>query len=122
MRRLLALFLVLSFCSSALAAGEPVVIRPDHPRIFFNADTWPQVKARAEGPAKAYLEDLLAACDKMTDNPVCTGTGPITRKAGKQADGSYTSLGSTPVSPIHEFGTAAAPFGPSWSVIATGTA
>ncbi|MBQ9548411.1 MAG: hypothetical protein IJV01_04535 [Bacteroidales bacterium] len=114
--------MTLALSSAAFAAGERLAIRPDHPRIFFNADTWPQVKARAEGPAKACLDQLLAACDKMTDNPVCTGTGPVNRKAGKQADGSYTSLGSTPVSPIHEFGTAAAPFGPSWSVIATGTA
>ena len=26
-------------------------IRTGHPRMFFNAETWPQVKARAEGPA-----------------------------------------------------------------------
>ena len=27
--------------------------------MFFNADTWPAVKARAEGPAKADLARLL---------------------------------------------------------------
>ncbi|MBR1589074.1 MAG: hypothetical protein IJ658_12205 [Kiritimatiellae bacterium] len=27
-------------------------IRADHPRMFFNAETWPQARARAEGPAK----------------------------------------------------------------------
>lgn len=28
-------------------------VRPDHPRLFFNADTWPQVKAYALGPERA---------------------------------------------------------------------
>ena len=27
-------------------------IRRDHPRLFFNSDTWPAVKAAAEGPAR----------------------------------------------------------------------
>ena len=31
-------------------------IRRDHPRLFFNKDTWPKVKERALGPAKEYYE------------------------------------------------------------------
>lgn len=36
----------------ALAAAPR--IRSDHPRLFFNADTWPVVKARVEGDAEGF--------------------------------------------------------------------
>ena len=104
MRRIL----VIVFAILPLAAEAEVTIRPGHPRIFFNQDTWPELVARAEGPAKPYLDKLIAQCDAMTDNPVCTGTGPLTRKAGKQADGSYISITGTSVPGIREFGEEAA--------------
>ena len=44
-------------CMVCMGAGQDdawmASIRRDHPRMFFNAETWPQVKARAEGPARA---------------------------------------------------------------------
>ena len=34
-------------------------IRRDHPRMFFNKETWPAVKARAEGSAREARDALL---------------------------------------------------------------
>lgn len=99
---------------STINAGEYPAIRPDHPRIMFNADTWPTVKARAEGPAKSQLAKLLKECDKMTDNPVCTGVEAIERKAGRQPDGTVISLSGTSYPPIKEFGTQAAECALAW--------
>jgi hypothetical protein len=45
-------------------------IRRDHPRLFFNKDTWPLVKARALGPEKLRYEKVKWwAVDKHPDNP-----------------------------------------------------
>lgn len=55
-------------------------IRPDHPRMFFNRDTWPEIKARAlrQGSAEnEALKRLLADADRGTMNPVCRNTGPV---------------------------------------------
>ena len=56
--------------------GAPV-IRRGHPRLFFNAETWPAVKAAAEGPARSSFEALIRRCDGYPDDPVCTGMDPI---------------------------------------------
>lgn len=40
-------------------------LRTDHPRLYFNADTWPAVQARAEGPCREHT----AAIRKTADNP-----------------------------------------------------
>lgn len=45
-------------------------IRHDHPRIFFNSETWPAIKEKAYSDKKAYLDKLIAWADKMPDNPV----------------------------------------------------
>ena len=90
------------------AARADIAIRAGHPRIFFNQDTWPELVARAQGQAKPYLDKLIRECDAMTDNPVCEGTGPLTRKAGKQEDGTYISITGTSVAGIREFGEEAA--------------
>lgn len=43
-------------------------IRPDHPRLFFNADTWPQVKDRARGICREHYEKVKAfACGPPPD-------------------------------------------------------
>ena len=52
-------------------------IRRDHPRLFFNSDTWPAVKAAAEGPARTYRDALIRRCDGYPDDPVCSGMDPI---------------------------------------------
>ena len=38
-------------------------IRPDHPRLFFNADTWPAVKTRALGYHRSHYDRVKAHAD-----------------------------------------------------------
>lgn len=44
-------------------------IRPDHPRIFFNADTWPSIKERAWSDKRTYLDELLQEVDNLPEDP-----------------------------------------------------
>ncbi|MBM3855847.1 MAG: hypothetical protein FJ399_22295, partial [Verrucomicrobia bacterium] len=67
-----ATFLLATRAAPAIAAGLPEWtrhIRPDHPRLFFNADTWPQVKARATGAEQAWYRQILAQLDRIPDAP-----------------------------------------------------
>lgn len=73
-----AVFAVLSGVASGLPSKVPE-IRKDHPRLFFNAETWPAIKLAAEGAAKDDLKRLLAVCDRYPDNPVCSGTEPAAK-------------------------------------------
>ena len=104
--------------AAALPAGvkPPDALRPAHPRIFFNAETWPAVKARAEGPARAARDALIARCDKYPDRPVCSGTEPVGRKTVKTADGRTvtTSLAHTGINSVVEFGSQAAECALAW--------
>ncbi|MFQ6097227.1 MAG: hypothetical protein ACE5O2_05815 [Armatimonadota bacterium] len=40
-------------------------IRPDHPRLFFNADTWPEVRGRALGAERAWYDDIKRRVDAL---------------------------------------------------------
>ena len=40
-------------------------IRTDHPRLFFNAETWPQVKARALGAEREWYESIKGRVGKL---------------------------------------------------------
>ena len=40
-------------------------IREDHPRLFFNSETWPQVRARAVGAERAWYERIKAQVDGL---------------------------------------------------------
>ncbi|MBN1675675.1 MAG: heparinase II/III family protein [Kiritimatiellae bacterium] len=40
------------------------LIRPDHPRLFFNRETWPEVKARAEGREKEWFQSVKTRIDR----------------------------------------------------------
>ncbi len=42
-----------------------VTIRSDHPRLFFNRETFPAVKARALGPDRADFDRMKARTDKL---------------------------------------------------------
>lgn len=55
-------------------------IRPDHPRIFFNSDTWGEIKERAFKENKQYLDKLLEAADHMPDDPECPVFKPLVIK------------------------------------------
>ena len=78
-------------------------IRPDHPRIFFNADSWKEIAARAEGPTAKYKQALLEAVDKLPDNPVASNTGPL----------AYTHP-DVPASSVVEFGKESAMCALAW--------
>lgn len=39
-------------------------IRPDHPRLFFNADTWPAVRQRALGAERKWYESVQGRVDR----------------------------------------------------------
>ena len=98
---------------SGIAVGERPEwlgwIRRDHPRMFFNKDTWPAVKARAEGPAQAARDALLKRCDSYPDNPVCTGTGAPKDRPGLTVDPVHTGIPS-----INEWGTQSAECALAW--------
>jgi heparin/heparan-sulfate lyase len=60
---------VLMLSSSSLA-GQALPdwtskIRRDHPRLFFNAETWPAVRARALGVERAWYEQFKGRVDKL---------------------------------------------------------
>ena len=114
MKRLITLITALALAISASAQEKCPEIRKDHPRIFFNADTWPEVLARANGPARSYRDALLKECDAMTDNPVCENTGPVVRKPLRASDGSTISADGIPIDAIKEFGKEAAMCALAW--------
>ena len=87
----------------AVSASAQIEIRPDHPRIFFNADTWPAIKEKAYGENRAYLDKLLDEVNQMTDEPVAKNTGPIEVKDR-----------SLPIAPVKEYGREAASCALAW--------
>src|SRR5690606_31790136 len=52
------------------AAGLAAAIRPDHPRLFFNAESWPAVKARALGRDAALFAAMRARVEELPAQPV----------------------------------------------------
>lgn len=48
-------------------------IRTDHPRLFFNADTWPAVKARALTVEQAYFDRMKAKVDRIPLEEIRSG-------------------------------------------------
>jgi len=48
-------------------------LRPDHPRLFLNADSWPAVKARALGPERDLFEKLKQETDAIPANEITRG-------------------------------------------------
>ena len=104
---------MLAAVAACVAAGEKPEwlgrIRRDHPRMFFNKDTWPAVKARAEGPARVARDALLKRCDGYPDNPVCTGTGQPKDRPGLTVDPVHTGIPN-----INEWGIQSAECALAW--------
>lgn len=109
----LSLFAAFLACTTVFSQELPE-IRTGHPRMFFNADTWPEVNKRAHGRAREALDKLLADVDKMTDNPVAENTGAPDMQYGRQADGSIISNGHSPIVEVKEFGKEAAKCALAW--------
>ena len=89
-------------------------IRRDHPRMFFNAETWPQVKARAEGPARAARDALIKRCDGYPADPVCSGFDPVVFREVKTASGTHKTTAATPIPSVKEWGPQAAECALAW--------
>ncbi|MFW6114480.1 MAG: heparinase II/III domain-containing protein [bacterium] len=60
-----------SLCTSPAEAKSlpewTTKIRGDHPRLFFNADTWPAVRDRALDEEKAWYESVQSRVDRLAD-------------------------------------------------------
>ncbi len=97
-----ALGLAAALCLCISVQAQPPV-RQEHPRIFFNSGTWPQINERAHGERKDYLEKLLDEVGKYPDNPVASGTGPV-----------EVTNASLPIPDITEFGREAAAAALAW--------
>ena len=89
-------------------------IRTDHPRMFFNAETWPAVKARAEGPAKAARDALIKRCNRYPEDPVCSGFDPVVFREVKTASGTHKTTAATPIPSVKEWGPQAAECALAW--------
>ena len=102
----LAVTLALAASASPQAGGDAWLakIRRDHPRMFFNADTWPAIKAHtlSDPAARAQYEKLLRLCDGYPEKPVCNDFGPVNTPP------------STPIPPVKEWGAAAARCAFAW--------
>lgn len=72
--------------AAGIAAELPpwtAAIRPDHPRLFFNRDTWPAVRDRAVGPEKAWCERIRTRVDRLL--PETQAGDPAPRELGPEA-------------------------------------
>jgi heparin/heparan-sulfate lyase len=59
-------------------------IRSDHPRLFFNADTWPAVRQRASGPQRQWYLQLKTKVDRL-HKELAHQARPEARELGPQA-------------------------------------
>ena len=109
------IFILLFACICAAAKGEDCPpIRPDHPRIFFNNDSWPEVQKKAHGTAGHYLNVLLKKADKAPDNPTVPVLKETASRTVKQSDGTTISLPASNDDLLYGYGTAAAECALAW--------
>ena len=108
---LMAAFAAVAVLAAAAGAKPKWLkrIRRDHPRMFFNRETWPAVKARAEGPAQEARASLLKRCDGYPDDPVCTGTELPETPRGAIVDPVHTGIPN-----INEWGNESAECALAW--------
>jgi len=74
--------LATSVCSAQPLPDWATRIRPDHPRLFFNADTFPAVRERALGPESAWYGRRKATVDKLLTD---LGDAPEVKEHGQDA-------------------------------------
>ncbi|MBN1676431.1 MAG: heparinase II/III family protein [Kiritimatiellae bacterium] len=60
------------------------MIRPDHPRLFFNRETWPAVKARALGREREFYLAIKSGLDRAAKEHLAASNLPA-RDRGVQA-------------------------------------
>ncbi len=71
-------------CSGAELPEWAAAIRPDHPRLFFNADTWPAVRERALGAEAQWYGTIKGRVDKLLAD-LAEQERPEPRELGPQA-------------------------------------
>lgn len=59
------LLLILPVAQGRVLPDWTAKIRTDHPRLFFNADTWPDVKQRALGAERRWYEYIKDRVDRL---------------------------------------------------------
>ena len=80
------LALLLALCSAGVAQPPDwSTLRTDHPRLYFNADTWPTTKARAEGPLKEHFAEVR----KAADNPKPPGEWSAIQRPPRREGSAY---------------------------------
>ena len=97
------IYLIIVLLAAASALNAQPEIRPDHPRIFFNAETWPAIKQNALGEKREYLDKLIEEVNQMPDEPVAANYGPIPEQDR-----------SLPIPAVKEFGRQAASCALAW--------
>ncbi len=75
---LICLMLMSGYRASAETPEWSEVLRPDHPRLFFNADTWPEVRERAEGVEREWYDAQLARVNRLRDEILGDAEGAVT--------------------------------------------
>ena len=74
--------------------------------MYFNADTWPALKAAAKGPARKEFDALLKRCAEYPDNPVGGGAEAVTGRDAKTA--------AAPIHDVRDWGKEAADCALAW--------
>jgi len=85
----LGVIAMLSILYPSFAAGQELPdwtgkIRSDHPRLFFNLDTWPQVRERALGPEHEWYLQIKKRVDDLAES-LLHKDNPEPRELGPQA-------------------------------------
>ena len=84
------------FASAVMPDGFPARIRGDHPRLFFNQELWPGVKARALGPASDYYDALRKKVDGYPAEPEGSSGGPVFEREEVVGGKTYRMLDAEP--------------------------
>jgi hypothetical protein len=88
-RVLVMMAAVVTLGSSSVLAGTSLPdwtakIRQDHPRLFFNAETWPAVRERALGKERAWYEQFKSRVVKL-EKELANQEKPAARDLGPEA-------------------------------------
>ena len=100
MKTIVGFLAMLTLASTVSAESCAERIRKDHPRMYFNADTWPALEAAAKGPARKEFDALLKRCAEYPDNPVGGGAEAVTGRDAKTA--------AAPIHDVRDWGKEAA--------------
>jgi hypothetical protein len=89
LKSLLGVIAMLFILYPSFAAGQELPdwtqkIHSDHPRLFFNADTWPEVRKRALGDECEWYLQFKKRVDNLAKD-LANDANPKPRELGQQA-------------------------------------